>query len=150
MWTASARAYPETPSEPKLAQACFTTIILWCIDRDIASHRIASHHIASHHITSYRIASHHIASHRITSHRITSHRITSHRITSHCITSHRIMYGRLWTRSEIVLRLTLLPYNLCSTMTQLILLGHDRTCYVIHNVTHDGVLLLCHLCSLLK
>ena len=135
MWTASARAYPETPSEPKLAQACFTTIILWCIDRDIASHRIASHHIASH---------------RITSHRITSHRIASHHITSHRITSHRIMYGRLWTRSEIVLRLTLLPYNLCSTMTQLILLGHDRTCYVIHNVTHDGVLLLCHLCSLLK
>jgi hypothetical protein len=135
VWTASARAYPETPSEPKLAQACFTTIILWCIDRDIASHRIASHHIASH---------------RITSHRITSHRIASHHITSHRITSHRIMYGRLWTRSEIVLRLTLLPYNLCSTMTQLILLGHDRTCYVIHNVTHDGVLLLCHLCSLLK
>ena len=132
MWTASARAYPETPSEPKLAQACFTTIILWCIDRDIVSHRIASHHIASHRI----------ASHRITLHHITSHRITSHRIA--------LTYGRLWTRSEIVLRLTLLPYNLCSTMTQLILLGHDRTCYVIHNVTHDGVLLLCHLCSLLK
>jgi hypothetical protein len=130
VWTASARAYPETPSELKLAQACFTTIILWCIDRDIASHRIASH--------------------CITSHRITSHRITSHHITSHRITSHRIMYGRLWTRGEIVLRLTLLPYNLCSTMTQLILLDHDRTCYVIHNVTHDGVLLLCHLCSLLK
>jgi hypothetical protein len=129
VWTASARAYPETPSEPKLAQACFTTIILWCIDRDIASHRIASHHIASH--------------------RIASHRIASHRIASHHIASHRITYGRLWTRSEIVLRLTLLPYNLCSTMTQL-LLGHDRTCYVIHNVTHDGVLLLCHLCSLLK
>jgi hypothetical protein len=140
VWTASARAYPETPSEPKLAQACFTTIILWCIDRDIASHRIASHHIASHRI----------ASHRITSHRITSHHIASHHIASHRITSHRIVYGRLWTRSEIVLRLTLLPYNLCSTMTQLILLGHDRTCYVIHNVTHDGVLLLCHLCSLLK
>ena len=142
MWTASARAYPETPSEPKLAQACFTTIILWCIDRDIASHRIASHHIASHRIASHRIASHRIASHHITSHRITSHRIASHHIA--------LTYGRLWTRSEIVLRLTLLPYNLCSTMTQLILLGHDRTCYVIHNVTHDGVLLLCHLCSLLK
>ena len=129
MWTASARAYPEIPSEPKLAQACFTTIILWCIDRDIASHRIASHHIASHRITSHRITSHRIASHHITSHRITSHRIA-------------LTYGQLWTRSEIVLRLTLLPYNLCSTMTQLILLGHDRTCYVIHNVTHDGALLL--------
>ncbi len=33
--------------------------------------------------------------------------------------------------------LMLLPYNLCRTVTQLMLLGHDRKICVVHSMTYD-------------
>jgi len=36
----------------------------------------------------------------------------------------------------------LLPYNLCGTVIQLMLLGHDRTTCVVRSVTYDIMSLL--------
>jgi hypothetical protein len=41
------------------------------------------------------------------------------------------------TTVHVVTHLMLLPYNLCRTVTQLMLLGHDRTIYVVRSVTYD-------------
>jgi hypothetical protein len=41
------------------------------------------------------------------------------------------------TTVHVVTHLMLLLYNLCRTVTQLMLLGHDRTIYVVHSITYD-------------
>jgi hypothetical protein len=41
------------------------------------------------------------------------------------------------TTVHVVMHLMLLPYNLCGTVTQLMLLGHNRTIYVVRSVTYD-------------
>jgi len=41
------------------------------------------------------------------------------------------------TTVHVVTHLMLLPYNSCRTVTQLMLLGHDRAIYVISSVTYD-------------
>jgi len=41
------------------------------------------------------------------------------------------------TTVHVETHLMLLPYNLCRTVTQLMLLGHDRTICVVHSVTYD-------------
>jgi hypothetical protein len=43
---------------------------------------------------------------------------------------------------HVITHLMLLPYNLCHTVTQLMLLGHDRTTCVICSVTYDVMSLL--------
>jgi hypothetical protein len=54
------------------------------------------------------------------------------------------------TTIHVVTHLMLLLYNLCSTVTQLMLLGHDRTTCVVRSVTYDVMSLLatyvCYLC----
>jgi hypothetical protein len=46
------------------------------------------------------------------------------------------------TTVHVITHLMLLPYNLCGTVTQLLLLGHDRTTCVVCSVTYDVMLLL--------
>jgi hypothetical protein len=41
------------------------------------------------------------------------------------------------TTVHVVTHLMLLLYNLCRTVTQLMLLGHDRIIYVVRSVTYD-------------
>jgi hypothetical protein len=41
------------------------------------------------------------------------------------------------TTVHVITHLMLLLYNLCRTMTQLMLLRHDRTIYIVHSVTYD-------------
>jgi hypothetical protein len=56
-----------------------------------------------------------------------------------CIT-HSLCRG-LFYYVHVITHLMLLPYNLCRTVTQLMLLGHDCTTCVIHSVTYDVMLL---------
>jgi hypothetical protein len=46
------------------------------------------------------------------------------------------------TTVHVVTHLMLLPYDLCGTVTQLMLLGHDRTTCVVRSITYDVMLLL--------
>jgi hypothetical protein len=46
------------------------------------------------------------------------------------------------TTVHVVTHLMLLPYNLCHTVTQLMLLGHDCTTCVIRSVSYDVMSLL--------
>ena len=46
------------------------------------------------------------------------------------------------TTVHVVTHLMLLPYNSCRTVTQLMLLGNDRTFYVVRNITYDAMSLI--------
>jgi hypothetical protein len=46
------------------------------------------------------------------------------------------------TTVHVITHLMLLPYNLCHTVTQLMLLGHDCTTCVIRSISYDVMSLL--------
>jgi hypothetical protein len=50
---------------------------------------------------------------------------------------HIVCVAAYSTTVHVVTHLMLLPYNLCCTVTQLMLLGHDRAICVVHSVTYD-------------
>jgi len=50
---------------------------------------------------------------------------------------HTVYVATYSTTVHVIIHLMLLPYNLCRTVTQLMLLGHERTIYVVRSVTYD-------------
>jgi len=63
---------------------------------------------------------------------------------------HTVYVAAFSTTVHVAIHLMLLPYNLCHTVTQLMLLGHDRTIYVVRSITYDVMSLtatyVCYLC----
>jgi hypothetical protein len=66
---------------------------------------------------------------------------------------HTVYVAAYFTTVHVIIHLMLLPYKLMSyrdttyfvrsrTVTQLMLLGHDRTIYVVRNITYDAMSLI--------
>jgi hypothetical protein len=55
---------------------------------------------------------------------------------------HTVYVAAYSTTVHVVIHLMLLPYKLCHTVTQLMLLGHNHTIYVVRNITYDAMSLI--------